>query len=87
MRPELEVQGQFTGAESLAVTLASGASFRPPIGGTGPRPERFPGCVFGDGYAEFAHRCGVMCVPTEMGGTHPVIVEAMAAGHAFVAAG
>jgi glycosyltransferase involved in cell wall biosynthesis len=41
---------------------------------------RFPGYVFGEGYAELVHRCGIMCVPTEVGGTHPVIVEAMAAG-------
>jgi glycosyltransferase involved in cell wall biosynthesis len=39
-----------------------------------------PGYVFGEGYAELVHACGVMCVPTEVGGTHPVIVEAMAAG-------
>jgi glycosyltransferase involved in cell wall biosynthesis len=45
---------------------------------------RFPGYVFGDGYAELAHRCGVMCVPTEVGGTHPVIVEGMAAGAAML---
>ena len=41
---------------------------------------RFPGYVFGDGYAELVHRSGVMVVPTEVGGTHPVIVEGMAAG-------
>ena len=40
----------------------------------------FPGYVFGDGYAELLHNCGVMCVPTEVGGTHPVIVESLAAG-------
>ena len=40
----------------------------------------FPGYVFGDGYAELVHRCGLMCAPTEVGGTHPVIIEAMAAG-------
>lgn len=45
---------------------------------------RFPGYVFGDGYRELVHRCGVMCVPTEVGGTHPVIVEAMAAGACLV---
>jgi glycosyltransferase involved in cell wall biosynthesis len=44
----------------------------------------FPGYVFGDGYAELVHNCGVMCAPTEVGGTHPVIVEAMAAGAALV---
>ena len=44
-------------------------------------PEvRFPGYVFGNGYRELVHRCGVMCVPTEVGGSHPVIVEGMAAG-------
>lgn len=41
---------------------------------------RFPGYVFGDGYRELLHNCGVMCVPTEVGGTHPVIVESLAAG-------
>ena len=40
----------------------------------------FLGYVFGDGYRELVHRCGIMCVPTEVGGTHPVIVEGMAAG-------
>jgi glycosyltransferase involved in cell wall biosynthesis len=47
---------------------------------------RLPGYVFGDGYRELVHRCGVMCAPTEVGGTHPVIVEAMAAGAALVVA-
>lgn len=45
---------------------------------------RFPGYVFGDGYRELVHRCGVMCVPTEVGGTHPVLIEAMAAGAPLV---
>jgi glycosyltransferase involved in cell wall biosynthesis len=45
---------------------------------------RFPGYVFGEGYAELVHRCGVMCVPTEVGGTHPVIVEGMAGGAALL---
>lgn len=44
----------------------------------------FPGYVFGDGYAELMNNCGVMCAPTEVGGTHPVIVEAMAAGAPLV---
>ena len=52
-------------------------------GGAGP-DVRFPGYVFGDGYRELVHRCGIMCVPTEVGGTHPVIVEGMAAGAALV---
>ncbi len=44
------------------------------------RTSTLPGYVFGDGYRELVHRCGIMCVPTEVSGTHPVIVEAMAAG-------
>lgn len=51
--------------------------------GAGPG-VRMPGYVFGDGYAELVHRCGLMCVPTEVGGTHPVIVEGMAAGAAML---
>jgi glycosyltransferase involved in cell wall biosynthesis len=43
-----------------------------------------PGYVFGHGYAELVNNCGVMCVPTEVGGTHPVIIEAMAAGAPLV---
>ena len=41
---------------------------------------RFPGAIYGPGYGELVHRAGLVCVPTEVGGTHPVIVEAMAAG-------
>jgi glycosyltransferase involved in cell wall biosynthesis len=52
-------------------------------GAAGP-DVRFSGYVFGPGYAELVHRAGVMCVPTEVGGTHPVIVEAMAAGTALL---
>jgi len=44
----------------------------------------FPGYVFGDGYAALVNNCGVMCAPTEVGGTHPVIIEAMAAGAPLV---
>jgi len=45
---------------------------------------RMPGYVFGNGYAELVHRCGIMCAPTEVGGTHPVITEALAAGACVV---
>lgn len=44
----------------------------------------FPGYMFGDGYAELVNHCGLMCAPTEVGGTHPVIIEAMAAGAPLV---
>jgi glycosyltransferase involved in cell wall biosynthesis len=45
---------------------------------------RMPGYVFGEGYRELVHRCGIMCVPTEAGGTHPVILEGLAAGAALL---
>jgi glycosyltransferase involved in cell wall biosynthesis len=41
----------------------------------------FPGYVFGPGYWELQRDAYVFCAPTEVGGTHPVILEAMAAGN------
>jgi len=40
----------------------------------------FAGYLFGEGYRQLSYHCGVFVVPTEVGGTHPVILEAMAAG-------
>jgi glycosyltransferase involved in cell wall biosynthesis len=41
----------------------------------------FPGYVFGPGYWELQHNAYLFCAPTEVGGTHPVILEALAAGN------
>jgi glycosyltransferase involved in cell wall biosynthesis len=41
----------------------------------------FPGYVFGRDYWELQRHAYVFCAPTEVGGTHPVILEAMAAGN------
>jgi glycosyltransferase involved in cell wall biosynthesis len=41
----------------------------------------FPGYVFGRGYWELQRNAYVFCAPTEVGGTHPVILEALAAGN------
>jgi glycosyltransferase involved in cell wall biosynthesis len=41
----------------------------------------FPGYVFGRGYWELQHHAYLFCAPTEVGGTRPVILEAMAAGN------
>ncbi len=41
----------------------------------------FPGYVFGRGYWELQRYAYAFCAPTEVGGTHPVILEAMAAGN------
>ena len=40
----------------------------------------FPGYVFGPGYWELQRNAYLFCAPTEVGGTHPVILEALAAG-------
>jgi glycosyltransferase involved in cell wall biosynthesis len=37
--------------------------------------------VFGRGYWELQRHAYAFCAPTEVGGTHPVILEAMAAGN------
>ena len=41
----------------------------------------FPGYVFGRGYWELQRHAYAFVAPTEVGGTHPVILEAMAAGN------
>jgi glycosyltransferase involved in cell wall biosynthesis len=41
----------------------------------------FPGYLFGRGYWELQRHAYVFCAPTEVGGTHPVILEGMAAGN------
>ena len=41
----------------------------------------FPGYVFGRGYWELQRHAYAFCAPTEVGGTHPVILEAMASGN------
>ena len=41
----------------------------------------FPGYVFGPGYWELQKNAYLFCAPTEVGGTHPVILEALAAGN------
>ncbi|MBA2506781.1 MAG: glycosyltransferase [Thermoleophilaceae bacterium] len=40
----------------------------------------FPGYVFGRGYWELQRNSYLFCTPTEVGGTHPVLLEALAAG-------
>jgi glycosyltransferase involved in cell wall biosynthesis len=41
----------------------------------------FPGYLFGRGYWQLQNHAYLFCAPTEVGGTHPVIHEAMAAGN------
>ncbi len=43
-----------------------------------------PGYVFGEGYASSCTAAASCARPTEVGGTHPVIVEGMAAGAALL---
>jgi glycosyltransferase involved in cell wall biosynthesis len=41
----------------------------------------FPGYIFGPGYWELQRNAYLFCAPTEVGGTHPVILESLAAGN------
>jgi glycosyltransferase involved in cell wall biosynthesis len=43
----------------------------------------FPGYIFGRGYWELQRNAYLFCAPTEVGGTHPVILEALAAGKPY----
>ncbi|MFA5785534.1 MAG: glycosyltransferase [Actinomycetota bacterium] len=45
----------------------------------------FAGYLFGKGFRELASHAAVFVVPTEVGGTHPVLLEAMAAHRAVLA--
>jgi glycosyltransferase involved in cell wall biosynthesis len=44
----------------------------------------FTGYLYGDGYRELMRNAAVFVAPTEAGSTHPVVVEAMAAGNCVV---
>jgi glycosyltransferase involved in cell wall biosynthesis len=56
------------------------ASFR-----DAPDPRlRFPGAVYGDGYRELLSHAWVYVHATEVGGTHPALVEAMGYGNCVV---
>lgn len=44
----------------------------------------FTGYLYGDGYRELTRNAAIFVEPTEVGGTHPAIVEAMAAGNCVV---
>ncbi|MGI8624933.1 MAG: glycosyltransferase [Solirubrobacteraceae bacterium] len=44
----------------------------------------FPCYVFGRGYWELQRHAYAFCAPTEVGGTHPVILEALAAGNCVI---
>jgi glycosyltransferase involved in cell wall biosynthesis len=41
----------------------------------------FPGYIFGPGYWQLQKNAYLFCAPTEVGGTHPVILEALAAAN------
>jgi len=41
----------------------------------------FTGYIFGEGYRQLSRNAYVFAIPTEVGGTHPVLLEAMGAGN------
>jgi glycosyltransferase involved in cell wall biosynthesis len=44
----------------------------------------FPGYIFGPGYWELQKHAYLLCVPTEVGGTHPILLEGLAAGNCIL---
>ena len=44
----------------------------------------FPGYVFGPGYWELQKNAYLLCVPTEVGGTDPILLEGLAAGNCIL---
>jgi glycosyltransferase involved in cell wall biosynthesis len=46
---------------------------------------RFPGAIFGRGYAVLQSNAAIYVQATEVGGTHPALVEAMGRGAAIIA--
>ena len=45
---------------------------------------RFPGAIYGEGYRQLLSRAAVYVQATEVGGTHPALVEAMGYGNCVV---
>jgi glycosyltransferase involved in cell wall biosynthesis len=45
---------------------------------------RFPGAIYGTGYRELQSHAYVYVHATEVGGTHPALVEAMGAGNCVI---
>ena len=44
----------------------------------------FTGYLFGEGYRQLLHNAYMFVLPDEVGGTHPALIEAMAAGNCIV---
>jgi glycosyltransferase involved in cell wall biosynthesis len=49
------------------------------------RRIRFPGAIYGDGYLELQANAAVYIQASEVGGTHPALVEALGLGRCIVA--
>jgi len=45
----------------------------------------FTGFLYGEGYRQLLRHAGLFVYPSEVGGTHPALIEAMAAGNCIVA--
>jgi glycosyltransferase involved in cell wall biosynthesis len=75
-------------AQGMKLVVAGGAPYaddfiRQVHRGGDPRVV-FPGYVFGTDYWELQRHAYAFVAPTEVGGTHPVILEAMAAGNCVI---
>lgn len=71
----LVIVGDAPYADDYVATLRAGAGSR----------VIFTGYLFGEGYRQLLHHAYVFVLASGVGGTHPVLIEAMAAGNCVVA--
>ncbi|HHQ48388.1 MAG TPA: glycosyltransferase, partial [Acidobacteria bacterium] len=82
--PDRVVAAYEEAALDLPLVMVGGAPYAPRLAErvrelAGPR-VLLPGPVYGEGYRELLFNCRLYIHATEVGGTHPALVEAMGAG-------
>lgn len=86
--PELVLRGFKRVQTDWKLAMVGGNPYRPDYVERlrrGPDPRIvFPGPIYGDGYWQLQRHAGVYVHATEVGGTHPALIEAMACGNAVL---
>ena len=86
--PELVIRAYRDVATDWPLVIVGGNTYRPEyerkLGAMADRRVIFTGPVYGDGYWALQKNAGVFIFAGEIGGIHPALVEAMAAGNAIL---
>jgi glycosyltransferase involved in cell wall biosynthesis len=87
--PEVAIEAHRRSGVTLPLVVVGGSRYEPEFeqqlrDSAGPGVV-FTGFVFGDGYVELQSHAALYLQCTEIGGTHPALVEAMGFGNAIVA--